>query len=98
MIDASLFMFVLFTMYVPRLLLRVYIFMLKLKIIRSLIKLIYGFSSNDAYPVVVAAHRQNPNQLALGLSNGGVIVVEPVPPGISKLMDTYSASASGHIQ
>ncbi|XP_073055232.1 topless-related protein 1-like isoform X2 [Primulina eburnea] len=29
------------------------------------------------YPVVVASHPQNPNQFALGLSNGGVVVMEP---------------------
>ncbi|KZV47622.1 protein TOPLESS-like [Dorcoceras hygrometricum] len=29
------------------------------------------------YPVVVASHPQDPNQFALGLSNGGVAVMEP---------------------
>ena len=29
------------------------------------------------FPVVVAAHPENPNQLALGLNDGGVVVIEP---------------------
>lgn len=35
---------------------------------------------NSCYvdPVVVAAHPQKPYQFALGLSNGGVVVIEPV--------------------
>uniref|UniRef100_M1AR49 WD-repeat protein n=1 Tax=Solanum tuberosum TaxID=4113 RepID=M1AR49_SOLTU len=33
--------------------------------------------SSHVFPVVVAAHPQNPNQLALGLNDGGVVVIEP---------------------
>lgn len=29
------------------------------------------------YPAVVAAHPSDPNQFALGLTNGGVVVMEP---------------------
>lgn len=28
-------------------------------------------------PLVVAAHPQNPNQFALGLTDGGVVIIEP---------------------
>ncbi|XP_010324826.1 topless-related protein 1-like isoform X18 [Solanum lycopersicum] len=33
--------------------------------------------SAHVFPVVVAAHPENPNQLALGLNDGGVVVIEP---------------------
>ncbi|XP_055820274.1 protein TPR3-like isoform X2 [Solanum dulcamara] len=33
--------------------------------------------SSHVFPLVVAAHPQNPNQLALGLNDGGVVVIEP---------------------
>ncbi|KAF2303789.1 hypothetical protein GH714_023422 [Hevea brasiliensis] len=33
---------------------------------------------DDGYPLVIAAHPQKPNQFAVGLSNGGVIVFEPL--------------------
>lgn len=36
--------------------------------------------SDDAYPLVIAAHPQKPNQFTVGLSNGGVIVFEPLNP------------------
>ncbi|CAM8878616.1 unnamed protein product [Rhodiola kirilowii] len=35
-------------------------------------------SSSGAHPVVIAAHPQEPNQFALGLSDGGVHVFEPL--------------------
>ncbi|KAG0491392.1 hypothetical protein HPP92_004790 [Vanilla planifolia] len=35
-------------------------------------------SSSTAYPVVIAAHPTEPNQLALGLTDGGVLVLEPL--------------------
>ncbi|KAF8011645.1 hypothetical protein BT93_J2048 [Corymbia citriodora subsp. variegata] len=34
-------------------------------------------SSSRVFPVVIAAHPSEPNQFALGLTNGGVIVLEP---------------------
>lgn len=30
------------------------------------------------YPLVIAAHPSDPNQFALGLSDGGVVVLEPL--------------------
>lgn len=33
--------------------------------------------SNNAYPLVIAAHPSEPNQIALGMSDGAVHVVEP---------------------
>ena len=35
-------------------------------------------SRNEVYPVVVAAHPKNPNQFAVGLSNGGIHIFEPL--------------------
>lgn len=35
------------------------------------------YDSSLVYPVVVAAHPSEPNQFALGLTDGGVIVLEP---------------------
>ncbi|KAL2612905.1 hypothetical protein R1flu_024597 [Riccia fluitans] len=37
-----------------------------------------GVSGATAYPLVIAAHPQEPNQFALGLSDGGVQVIEPL--------------------
>ncbi|XP_022714819.1 topless-related protein 4-like isoform X2 [Durio zibethinus] len=37
--------------------------------------------SGRVYPVVVAAHPSEPNQFALGLSDGGVLVMEPPEDG-----------------
>ncbi|KAF3447082.1 hypothetical protein FNV43_RR12262 [Rhamnella rubrinervis] len=37
-------------------------------------------SSCAVYPVVVAAHPQYPNQFAMGLTDGGVLVFEPLEP------------------
>lgn len=34
-------------------------------------------SSNTAHPLVIAAHPSEPNQVALGMSDGAVHVVEP---------------------
>lgn len=33
--------------------------------------------SSTAYPLVIAAHPSEPNQIALGMSDGAVHVVEP---------------------
>ncbi len=35
-------------------------------------------SSSNVQPLVIAAHPQEPNQFALGLSDGGVHVFEPL--------------------
>ena len=32
------------------------------------------------HPTVVAAHPQKPNQFALGLTDGGVVVIDPPEP------------------
>ncbi|XP_058103933.1 protein TOPLESS-RELATED PROTEIN 2-like isoform X3 [Magnolia sinica] len=40
-------------------------------------------SNNSVYPLVIAAHPSEPNQIALGMSDGAVHVVEP-PDGESK--------------
>ncbi|XP_021283560.1 protein TPR2-like isoform X1 [Herrania umbratica] len=37
----------------------------------------FSVSSNSAYAVVIAAHPSEPNQIALGMSDGAVHVVEP---------------------
>eukprot|EP01018_Ginkgo_biloba_P018591 Gb_09668 [translate_table: standard] len=37
-----------------------------------------SMSSGNAYPLVIAAHPSEPNQFALGLTDGGVQVVEPL--------------------
>ncbi|KAM3269020.1 hypothetical protein P3S67_030984 [Capsicum chacoense] len=39
---------------------------------------IYQNSNVNIRPVEVAAHPQDPNQFALGLSNGSVLVLEPL--------------------
>jgi len=36
------------------------------------------FDSLRVYPVVIAAHPSEPNQFALGLTDGGVHVLEPL--------------------
>ena len=38
----------------------------------------FHYSSLEAYPTAVAAHPHKPNQIALGLSNGRVLVLEPL--------------------
>lgn len=35
------------------------------------------FCSSGVYPLVIAAHPSEPNQIALGMSDGAVHVVEP---------------------
>jgi len=37
-----------------------------------------GVSGSTVYPLVIAAHPAEPNQFALGLSDGGVQVIEPL--------------------
>lgn len=34
--------------------------------------------SSASYPLVVAAHPQEPNQFAVGLTDGAVVIVEPL--------------------
>ncbi|XP_056176451.1 topless-related protein 4-like isoform X1 [Syzygium oleosum] len=51
--------------------------MLQLKCRISATAYLPSNSSSLVYPVVVAAHPSEPNQFALGLTNGGVIVLEP---------------------
>jgi len=36
-----------------------------------------GMNSSNAYPLVVASHPSEPNQFALGMTDGGVHVIEP---------------------
>ena len=78
------------------------------------ILIIYFFflcSNSNVHPLVIAAHRQEPNQFALGLSDGGVHVFEPlesegkwgVPPPVengsaSSVPTTPSVGASGSDQ
>lgn len=57
------------------------------------------FLSVNTYPVVVAAHPTEPNQLALGLSDGGVHVLEPLDSnegkwGSAPPMENVGASSS----
>lgn len=59
-------------------------------------------SSSNVQPLVIAAHPQEPNQFAVGLSDGGVHVFEPlesegkwgVPPPIENGSATNVASTS----
>lgn len=37
-----------------------------------------SFCRSTVYPLVIAAHPAEPNQFALGLSDGGVQVIEPL--------------------
>lgn len=37
----------------------------------------FSFFSNPTYPLVIAAHPQEPNQFAVGLTDGAVKVIEP---------------------
>ncbi|KAJ4957139.1 hypothetical protein NE237_013922 [Protea cynaroides] len=71
-------------------------------------------SSHNVYPLVVAAHPQEPNQLAIGLIDGSVKVIEPaesegkwgvaapvdngIPNGRTGASSTTSNPASGQIQ
>ncbi|GAV60959.1 WD40 domain-containing protein [Cephalotus follicularis] len=66
-----------------------------------------GVSSSNVHPLVIAAHPQEPNQFALGLSDGGVHFFEPlesegkwgVPPpvenGSASSVPTTPVGASG---
>jgi len=38
------------------------------------------FCSQNIYPFVVAAHPQEPNQFAVGMSDGSIKVIEPIEP------------------
>ena len=40
--------------------------------------LMIRFCSLRVYPLVVAAHPSEPNQFALGLTDGGVCILEPL--------------------
>jgi len=33
--------------------------------------------SGNTYPLVIAAHPHEPNQFALGMTDGGVLLIEP---------------------
>jgi len=37
-----------------------------------------GLSSGNVYPLVIAAHPSEPNQFAVGLTDGGIQVIEPL--------------------
>lgn len=37
-----------------------------------------GISGSNVYPLVVAAHPQEPNQFAMGLNDGNVVILEPL--------------------
>lgn len=39
---------------------------------------LYDFNSLRVYPLVIAAHPSEPNQFALGLTDGGVHILEPL--------------------
>ncbi|KAL8117382.1 protein TOPLESS-like [Apium graveolens] len=70
----------------------------------------HNVSNSNVHPVVIAAHPQEPNQFALGLSDGGVHVFEPlesegkwgVPPpvenGSASNVPATSVGASGSDQ
>ncbi|KAD3067862.1 hypothetical protein E3N88_35742 [Mikania micrantha] len=53
-----------------------FIFALKLKV--SLCLSLFHMLCSKVYPLVVAAHPSKPNQFALGLTDGGVCVIEPL--------------------
>ncbi|CAI0415206.1 unnamed protein product, partial [Linum tenue] len=44
-------------------------------------------SSLDVYPASIAAHPQKPNQFAVGLTSGEVVVIEPPGPGTEWWVD-----------
>ncbi|CAK8563731.1 unnamed protein product [Lathyrus sativus] len=54
--------------------------------------------SQNIYPIVIAAHPQEPNQFAVGLSDGSIKVVEPREPngrwGVSASVDNRITSPS----
>ncbi|KAH9667176.1 protein TOPLESS [Citrus sinensis] len=56
-----------------------------------------GVSSSNVHPLVIAAHPQEPNEFALGLSDGGVHVFEPLESegkwGVPPPVDNGSTSS-----
>ncbi|CAJ2653964.1 unnamed protein product [Trifolium pratense] len=60
----------------------------------------YQSSSNsqNIYPFVIAAHPQEPNQFAIGMSDGSIKVIEPLEPngrwGVSASVDNRTTSPS----
>jgi len=46
--------------------------------LRDLIYLSFIFCSSTVYPLAIAAHPQEPNQFAIGLTDGSVQVFEPL--------------------
>ncbi|CAN1197959.1 Topless-related protein 3 [Linum perenne] len=61
--------------------------------------------SQPVYPLVIAAHPQEPNQLAIGLTDGTVKVMEPTeseakwgtsPPADNGILTTSSSTTSNH--
>lgn len=54
--------------------------------------------SQNIYPFVVAAHPQEPNQFAVGMSDGSIKVIEPIEPngrwGVSASVDNRTTSPS----
>jgi len=70
--------------------------------VRSLI-LVYYCRSSSLYPLVVAAHPLEPNQFAVGLTDGSVKVIEPSesegkwgssPPMDNGILNGRTASSS----
>lgn len=60
--------------------------------------------SSTVYPLVIAAHPSEPNQIALGLTDGGVHVLEPLesegkwgvaPPAENGSASPTSAAGAG---
>ncbi|CAA2934793.1 topless-related 4-like isoform X1 [Olea europaea subsp. europaea] len=58
------------------------------------------YPSISAYPLVIAAHPHKPNQFALGLTDGGVCVIEPLELegewGNLPLQENSACSSTGH--
>ncbi|XP_057415729.1 topless-related protein 2 [Lotus japonicus] len=56
-------------------------------------------NSQNIFPVVVAAHPQEPNQFAVGLSDGGIKVIEPIESngrwGVSASVDNGMQNGNG---
>lgn len=55
------------------------------------------YASTTVYPLVVAAHPSEPNQFALGLTDGGVHILEPLESegkwGVAPPVENGSASS-----
>lgn len=68
--------------------------------------MIFLLHSSRVYPVAVAAHPFEPNQFAIGLSDGGVYVMEPLesdcnwgaPPPLENGGGPSTSSAAGSDQ